>query len=131
MIKFMTKYTTDNTKLGPYTPAIKSKNGLIFISGQIGFEKPGDKTLPDSFKAQCVNSLNNLNTVLAAASAKKTDVLKTTVLLADMKYYQEMNEIYMEFFGDHRPARAAYSALGLPAGALIEIEAIAESSDSE
>jgi 2-iminobutanoate/2-iminopropanoate deaminase len=67
----------------------------------------------------------NLRSVLSSAGASLADVAKTTVFLTDMDHYAAMNEIYVEEFGDHRPARSAVAVAALPLGALIEIEAIA------
>jgi 2-iminobutanoate/2-iminopropanoate deaminase len=67
----------------------------------------------------------NLEGVLGQNGAKLTDVVKTTVFLSDISLYTDMNEIYLELFGDHRPARSAMAVAGLPKGALIEIEAVA------
>ena len=67
----------------------------------------------------------NLRGVLSSAGASLRDVVKTTVFLVDMDDYAAMNEIYMEEFGDHRPARSAVAVAQLPIGARVEIEAVA------
>ena len=71
-------------------------------------------------------NLSNLKDVLESAGASMSDVIKTTVFLVDMDDYAEMNEIYCEAFGDHRPARSAVAVAALPLGAQIEIEAWAQ-----
>ena len=76
--------------------------------------------------AQFVQALSNLKDVLESAGASMSDVIKTTVFLVDMDDYAEMNEIYCEAFGDHRPARSAVAVAALPLGAQIEIEAWAQ-----
>ena len=70
-------------------------------------------------------ALNNLEEVLGDSGAKLTDVAKCTVFLADIADYAAFNEVYAEFFGDHKPARSAVAVSGLPLGALVEIEAFA------
>ena len=75
---------------------------------------------------QFVQALTNLKEVLDSAGASMRDVVKTTVFLIDMDDYAEMNEIYCEAFGDHRPARSAVAVAALPLGARIEIEAWAQ-----
>ena len=76
--------------------------------------------------AQFVQALSNLKDVLESAGASMSDVIKTTVFLVNMDDYAEMNEIYCEAFGDHRPARSAVAVAALPLGAQIEIEAWAQ-----
>ena len=76
--------------------------------------------------AQFVQALANLKDVLESAGASMSDVIKTTVFLVNMDDYAEMNEIYCEAFGDHRPARSAVAVAALPLGAQIEIEAWAQ-----
>ncbi len=111
--------------VGPYTP-IMSAGDLLATSGQIGI---ADGALVEGgMPTQFVQALTNLKDVLESAGASMSDVIKTTVFLVDMDDYAEMNEIYCEAFGDHRPARSAVAVAALPLGARIEIEAWAQQS---
>lgn len=108
--------------VGPYTPIVRSGH-LLFCSGQIGIS---DGALADGLEGQLRQAFANLRGILAAEGADLSAVVKTTVFMVDMADYGTMNEIYMEEFGDHRPARSAVAVASLPLGAQIEIEAIAE-----
>ena len=109
--------------VGPYTP-IMAAGELLATSGQIGI---ADGALVEGgMPAQFVQALSNLKDVLESAGASMRDVIKTTVFLVDMDDYAEMNAIYCEAFGDHRPARSAVAVAALPLGAQIEIEAWAQ-----
>jgi 2-iminobutanoate/2-iminopropanoate deaminase len=92
----------------------------VIVSGQIGLV---DGALTDGLEAQCDAALANLAGHLAEAGLAPVDVVKTTVFLVDMDDYGVVNERYAAFFDGHRPARAAVAVSGLPAGALVEIEA--------
>lgn len=105
--------------VGPYTPAYRAGEWLC-ISGQVGL---ADGKLADGFAGQLRAALANLGDLLAADGARLDQVAKTTVFLVDMGDYAEMNEVYCEFFGDHRPARSAVAVAALPLGALVEVEA--------
>lgn len=108
--------------VGPYTPIVKAGPWLV-SSGQIGISDGGlvDGGLGPQFR----QAMANLSGLLESEGSSLSDVTKTTVFLTDMGHYAEMNEIYMELFGDHRPARSAVAVAELPLGALIEIEASA------
>mgnify|MGYP001168733493 FL=1 len=104
---------------GPYTPAVRAGDWLI-VSGQIGLGPDG---LADDFAGQLRQALANLDAVLAEHGARADQVAKATVFLVDMDDYAELNEVYCEFFGDHRPARSAVAVAALPLGARVEVEA--------
>ena len=106
--------------LGPYSPAVKSGN-MLFLSGQLGIN-PADGKLPETAAEQ---SLKNIENLLAAAGATTDNVVKTTVLLADIADFAAVNEVYAQHFEAPFPARSAFQVAALPAGALVEIEAIA------
>jgi 2-iminobutanoate/2-iminopropanoate deaminase len=110
--------------VGPYSQAIVT-GGLIFCSGQIGID-PKKGTLVKGFEKQTQQVLKNLRAVLKEANSDLNYIVKVTVYLADINDYKTMNEIYGQYFTDHKPARAAFAVANLPAGALIEIEAVAE-----
>jgi 2-iminobutanoate/2-iminopropanoate deaminase len=106
--------------VGPYTPVVRAGDWLI-VSGQVGL---ADGTLvPGGLEAQLRQALANLRGHLEANGASLNKVAKTTVFLIHMSDYALMNEIYVEAFGDHRPARSAVAVAELPIGALVEIEA--------
>jgi 2-iminobutanoate/2-iminopropanoate deaminase len=98
---------------------------LIYLSGMIGI-KPGTMELvPGGIDAESRQALENIRTMLAAAGATPGDVFKCTIMLADISQWSRFNQIYLEFFGEHRPARSAFGASGLAMGAAVEIECIA------
>ncbi len=109
--------------VGPYSQAIEA-NGFIFCSGQIGID-PEAGALVEGIENQTKQVLNNLKQVLEEAGSGLEKVVKSTVYLSDINDYSKMNEIYGQYFTDHKPARAAFAVAGLPLGALVEIEVIA------
>ena len=109
--------------IGPYSQAIKAGN-LLFCSGQIPVD-PATGTVPEGIKAQTAQSLANVKAILAAAGASIDNVVKTTVFLADMSLFGEMNEVYAQNFNEPFPARSAVAVRELPKQVLVEIEVIA------
>lgn len=106
--------------VGPYTPIVRAGDWLI-CSGQIALR---DGALIDGDPSeQARQALVNLADLLGSVGASMSDVTKTTVFLTDMADYAAVNEVYVEAFGDHRPARSAIAVAGLPLGALVEVEA--------
>ncbi len=108
--------------VGPYSPIVAA-GPFLFTSGQIGLQDGAlvDGDVTDQFK----QALVNLRSVLESLEANVSDVVKTTIFVTNMADFAQVNEIYADFFGDHRPARSTVEAAALPLGALIEIEAIA------
>jgi len=109
--------------IGPYSQAV-SHAGIVYTSGQVGFD-PASGELREGFEAQATQVLANLRAVLAASGCSFSDVLKSTVYLADMADFPVLNRIYTEAFGDHKPARSTVQAAALPRGAKVEIDLIA------
>lgn len=109
--------------VGPYSQAIEL-NGTLFVSGQIPVN-PETGSMPEGIEAQTRQSLTNVGAILEEAGLSFNDVVKTTVLLDDIKNFAAMNAVYAEFFPESKPARACYQVAALPVGAMIEIEAIA------
>ena len=109
--------------VGPYVHAVKA-GGFVFTSGQLGLD-PETGTLPEGVAAQAEQAIRNIETVLAAAGLALSDVVKTTVFLADMKDFAVINEVYARSFADGAPARACGEAAALPQGGLFEIEVVA------
>lgn len=109
--------------VGPYSQALEV-NGLVFCSGQIGIDlKTGNLAI--GVEGQIKQALSNLSAVLEASGSDIKHVVKTTVYIKNMSDYAVFNQIYGEFFGDHKPARATVEVARLPKDALIEVEAIA------
>ncbi len=101
------------------------KNGTLYVSGQLPLD-PQTSDLPSNdIKVLTRQALNNVLAVVEAAGLKKTDIVRCGIFLTDMRAFNEFNEVYGEFFGDHQPARAAVEVRGLPKGAPIEIDGIA------
>lgn len=108
----------------PYSQAITVDN-LVFVSGQIAL-KPGETALTGTTVAEQTEQVfANLKGILEAAGSRLDQLVKTTVFLARMEDFAEMNEVYTRHVGDQPPARSTVQAAKLPAGALIEIEAVA------
>lgn len=109
--------------IGPYSQAVIA-NGMLYTSGQIAL-RPDGSFVEEGVKEQAKQVLSNLKAVLEAAGSRPDQVVKTTIFLDDMNDFATVNEIYAEFFGDHKPARSTVAAKTLPKHALIEIECIA------
>ena len=111
--------------IGPYSQAIDSGTGLIFVSGQLPID-PATGAFPEGgVKEQTRQSLTNAKAILEAAGLSLANVVKTTVFLADMGDFAAMNEVYATFFSEPFPARSAVAVKTLPKNALVEIECIA------
>lgn len=109
--------------IGPYSQAIDA-GAFVFISGQIPVN-PQDGSIPEGIKAQTAQSIANIKAILAEAGLTIDNVVKTTVFLADMSLFVEMNEVYAENFTAPFPARSAVAVKELPKQVLVEIEVIA------
>ena len=109
--------------IGPYNQAIDA-GAFLFISGQIPVN-PTNGEVPEGIKAQTAQSIANIKAILAEAGLTIDNVVKTTVFLADMSLFGEMNEVYAENFTAPFPARSAVAVKELPKQVLVEIEVIA------
>ena len=120
----MEKIYTKNAPeaIGPYSQAIKVGN-VIYTSGQIALTKDG-KFLDSDVKTQTKQVCENLKAVLEESGAKLENVVKTTIFLDDINNFNEVNEVYKEYF-KHKPARSTVAVKELPKGAKVEIECIA------
>ncbi len=110
--------------IGPYSQAVRTGE-LIFCAGQISLDPATMKMIEGDITVQTRRALTNLSNVLEAAGSSLSRVMKTTVFLADLNDFQAMNAVYAEFFPEQPPARSTVQVARLPAGALVEIEAIA------
>ncbi|MEZ5134903.1 MAG: RidA family protein [Acidimicrobiales bacterium] len=108
------------TPIGPYTPIVRAGD-LLICSGQVGLVDGA--VVPGGVAAETRQAIANIEALLVTEGAALTDVVKTTVFLRHMRDYPIMNEVYVECFGDHRPARSTVAVVELPAVALVEIEA--------
>ncbi|NXC49544.1 RIDA deaminase, partial [Penelope pileata] len=97
----------------------------VYIAGQIGVEPSSGQLVSGGVKEEAKQALKNMGEILKAAGCDYGNVVKTTVLMADIKDFNDVNDIYQQFFKSNFPARAAYQVAALPKGARIEIEAIA------
>ncbi len=123
----ITPISTDKAPaaIGPYSQAINSGAGLIFVSGQLPID-PATGAFPEGgIKEQTRQSLLNASAILEKAGISLANVVKTTVFLADMGDFAAMNEVYAQFFSAPFPARSAVAVKTLPKGAMVEIEMIA------
>ena len=111
--------------IGPYSQAVDSGAGLVFVSGQLPIDPVTGKFPDGGVAEQTRQSLLNAEAILFAAGLELGDVVKTTVFLADMGDFAAMNEVYATFFAEPFPARSAVAVKTLPKGALVEIECIA------
>jgi len=118
--------TTENAPgaIGPYSQAIKA-GGMVFCSGQIPIDPATGEFVSDVVSEQTEQVLKNLGEVLKAAGTTLDNVVKTTVFLADMNDFVEMNEVYSRYFSENKPARATVQAARLPRDAKVEIDCIA------
>ena len=117
------KATNAPTAIGPYSHAVLTGN-LMFLSGQIAIN-PATGEMPDGIKEQTAQAIANIKAILAAKGANLNNVVKTTVYLAEMSLFSEMNEVYAKEFSEPFPARSAIAVKELPKRALVEIEVIA------
>ena len=111
--------------IGPYSQAIKVGN-LVYTSGQIPIDPATGSFVEGDIKEQTRQSLTNVKAILEEAGLTMKNVVKTTVFMADMNDFADMNAVYAEFFAEPYPARSAVAVKTLPKGALVEIEVVAE-----
>ena len=110
--------------IGPYSQAVVAGN-MLFVSGQLPIDPATGNFAEGGIKELTTQSLKNLFAIVAEAGFQPSDIVKTTVFLADMADFAEMNEVYAQFFSAPFPARSAVAVKTLPKGARVEIECIA------
>ena len=110
--------------IGPYSQAIQVGN-LVFTSGQIPIDPSTGAFVKGGIKEQTRQSLTNVKAILEESGFSMSNVVKTTVFMADMNDFADMNAVYAEFFSEPYPARSAVAVKTLPKGALVEIEVVA------
>ncbi len=110
--------------IGPYSQAIEA-NGIVFVSGQLPIDPATGSFAEGGIKELTRQSLTNMKAILTEAGLTMDNVVKTTVFLADMADFAEMNDVYASFFEGVCPARSAVAVKTLPKAARVEIECIA------
>ena len=110
--------------IGPYSQATVV-NELIYTAGQIALDPATGQVVEGGIREQTARVMKNLRAILEAAGSSLSRVIKTTVFLVDMADFAEMNAVYAEAFGDHKPARSTVAVAGLPRGVRVEIEVVA------
>lgn len=109
--------------IGPYVQATVH-NDTVYVSGQLPIDPATGEFCPGGIKEQTAQVMKNLIAILEAAGSGVGQLLKCTILLTDMAFFAEMNEVYASFFENDPPARICYQVTALPKGALVEIDAI-------
>ncbi|SHJ51495.1 RidA family protein [Tepidibacter formicigenes] len=110
--------------IGPYSQAVKVGN-LLFISGQVPFDPETMEIVEGGVKEQTARVLENLKAILTEAGASFDNVVKSTVFIKDMNEFGQINEVYAQYFGENKPARACVEVARLPRDVKVEIEVIA------
>ncbi len=113
------------SKGGHYSPGIVS-HGMLYISGQLPIDHDSGKLVSGSAAEHTQAALRNMESILAAADLTKESVVLCRVYIPDICLWDEVNRVYAEFYGEHKPARVVVPTRELHHGALVEIEAIAE-----
>ena len=111
--------------IGPYSQAVKFGN-MLFVSGQIPLDPETMKLVEGDITVQAGQVLKNLSALLEASGSSIDKVIKTTCFLTNLDDFQTFNELYAQYFGEGQPARSTIQVSRLPAGAIVEIECIAE-----
>jgi 2-iminobutanoate/2-iminopropanoate deaminase len=111
------------TPRGPYSPAVRA-GGFIFVAGQVPVDPATDKISPGDIRHETRLVLNNIKRILEGAGASLADVVRVGVYLADGSEFAAMNEVYAEFFGQHKPARTTI-VCGFVAEIKVEIDCVA------
>ena len=110
--------------IGPYSQAIEA-NGTVYVSGQLPVDPHTGQMIEGDIKALAHQVFKNISQILSAAGLGLDNVVKVTVMMADMNDFAEMNEVYASYFSEPYPARSAYAVKTLPKNSRLEIECIA------
>ncbi|HJR80423.1 MAG TPA: RidA family protein [Anaerolineales bacterium] len=116
-------YPADSMKGVPFSTAVRVE-GMLYLSGQIGTDEAGN-VVPGGIAAETRQAMENIRATLERYGSSLDRVVKATVMLADMKEWAEMNQVYVTYFDKHLPARSSFGTTGLALGARVEIECIA------
>jgi 2-iminobutanoate/2-iminopropanoate deaminase len=115
--------------VGPYSQAIRHRD-ILYLSGQIGLVPETGRLAGNDLESQALQIMRNLAAVLAEAGADTSDIIKVNIYLTDMGDFPVLNDLYAEWLGEHRPARATVAVAALPLGALLEMDLIARIRES-
>jgi 2-iminobutanoate/2-iminopropanoate deaminase len=110
--------------IGPYSQSVEV-DGWLYTSGQVAIDPATGELVPGGFEAQARQVLKNLRQVLASAGCTFANVVKATVFVTDLADFPQLNALYAEAMGDHRPARSTVQVAALPKNALVEIDLVA------
>ena len=110
--------------VGPYSQAVVWAN-VVYVAGQIPIDPSTGRVVGDTIEEQARQALENLKAILEAAGSSLDRVLKVTVYIRDIGFFDRFNKVYSEYFKEHRPARSVVEVSNLPKGVMVEIEAIA------
>ncbi|XP_070605332.1 2-iminobutanoate/2-iminopropanoate deaminase [Erythrolamprus reginae] len=124
LVKRIISTTKAPAAMGPYSQAVLVDR-TMYIAGQLGMDPINGQLVPGGVKEQTYQALQNIGEILKAAGCDSSNVVKTTVLMTNMRDFNDINEVYKQFFKCNFPARAAYQVAALPKDACVEIEAIA------
>lgn len=116
-------YPAETTRRVPFSAAVRVGK-MLYLSGQIGMDEAGE-VVPGGIAAETRQTMENIRAALTRYGSSLDQVIKVTVMLADMAEWMEMNKVYVTYFDKHLPARSAFGATGLALGARVEIECIA------
>jgi 2-iminobutanoate/2-iminopropanoate deaminase len=108
---------------GHYSQCVEH-NGILYLSGQLPFV-PSTRELPEGIKDQALQALNNVENILNSAGSRRDKVLQVRIYISDISLWDDVNAVYSEFFGPHKPARCVVPVKELHFGALVEIEVTA------
>ena len=125
MSRSIIKTSKAPSPVGPYSQAVRCGN-MLFVSGQIPLDPESGELVLDSFAEQCHRVLLNLKIILEAGGSALGNVLKVTIYMQNLAQFNELNEIYSEYFDAAKPARACVEVSALPKGVAVEMDAIAE-----
>jgi 2-iminobutanoate/2-iminopropanoate deaminase len=122
----MEELTTDDApaSIGPFSQGIRDGD-TVYVSGQGPIDPDDGEVVGEDVGEQTARTLRNVDAVLDAADCSLDDVVKTTVFVSDMRYYDDVNEVYGEFMAEPYPARSAVEVVKLPVDIKVEIEAVA------
>ncbi len=116
--------------VGPYSQAVRCGN-MLFVSGQVPLDPESGELVLNTFAEQCHRVLLNLKIILEAGGSALGNVLKVTIYMQNLAQFNELNEIYSEYFDASKPARACVEVSALPKGVAVEMDAIAEISSGD
>ncbi len=109
---------------GPYSTAVITENGFLFISGQLSLDRSTGNITGDTVSLQTETIIINILSIVKECSFSTEDIIKITIYITDMGKFPELNGVYSKYFDSHKPVRTTVEVKGLPKGALVEIEAV-------